>query len=202
MNRTFTFVALIVVGWIALPHHAATIDFEYLATPSSSSYTFGNLYIEDGHMFVNASASPLSYYGTQHADFAGSTALFGSGPGQVTLAKVNGRGFTLKSIDLAPLTSGSGPVSVSFAGYTKKGDVINQTFTHDGASQSFNTYDFTGFKNVQYVQWSTGGVGHQFDNLVVHNAPEPSSVAFAMFIGLVAVPMAFGRWTREPEEAG
>lgn len=190
-------LALLVVSSLPGPAQAKTMDFEFLQVPTADTYSFGNLYVEDGFMLLNAGPGSLSYYGTLAADFAGSVGMFASSPASiVTLAAVNGRMLSLKSIALAPLVLGSGPAAVTFTGYETDGGVVSQTF-NVGPSSAFTTFTFGDeFKRLSHVQWSQSAVGHQFDNIEVKNGPEPSSAALILFIGLVGIPLATGRWMR------
>ncbi|MEO1235391.1 MAG: hypothetical protein AAFX76_01240 [Planctomycetota bacterium] len=200
-NQTRSFVlSLLLCSCFTASSHAKVLDFEFLNVPQPGPHHFGNLYIEDGFMVINAGAGTLAYYGRDHADYAGSTGLFATLPNNsLTLAALNGRLITPKSIDLAPKTLNLGPVSVTFTGFKKDGDTVSTSFAI-GATDTFTTFTFgDDFKHITHLQWSQGGVGHQFDNIEVRNSPEPSSAALILLIGLVGIPLATGRWMRHAQ---
>jgi len=72
-------------------------------------------------------------------------------------------------------------VDVTFVGTIFGGGTVSQTFTFDGAPLVQQTFNFTGFTNLEKVEWMQDFPYHQFDNIVVSAIPEPTT---GLMVGL------------------
>lgn len=167
---------------------ALVIDFETLAVNDASQHVHGMSYTENGFNFASSSTQHnFATWGTQHANYFGSTALWnGDGTGVngiTTLTRVGGGAFDLLSIDLAELNLVDG-ASVSFNATFSGGGTTSQNFSLDGFQatndlSSFETLTFTGFDDVVSVSWLQATPFHQFDNVTISTAdeiPEPATL--------------------------
>ncbi|MCA9209259.1 MAG: hypothetical protein KDA55_12925, partial [Planctomycetales bacterium] len=201
--RTFAF-CIVVFLTLTAPARAVVIDFQSLETaingqsvvnPSTKTYT------EKGFTFSSSSTQfNLAVWGTLHANYLGSTALWnGDGTGVsgiTTLTKVGGGAFDLLSIDLGELRmdlSFLGGASVTFNAIFQGGGAISQTFNLDGTmitnnTSSFETFNFSGFNKVVSVSWLQVSPYHQFDNVTIRTvSPVPIPAIFPIFAAVMGL---------------
>jgi hypothetical protein len=88
------------------------------------------------------------------------------------------RPFDLRSMDLGPLSSSSGPQTVTFTGtLADGGGTVSQTFTTSGAF-GLQTFDFgPAFRRLSSVAWSP--VSSMLDNVVATHGPVMTFVGLA-----------------------
>ncbi len=203
--RSISLTLLLTAG--AAMASADTISFGSLSQAGSTYASEGGSYSQDGFTLSSQSsafyiweASSPNLPGTNTAD----TSLFEFYAYSTTTLSHGGSEFSLDSIDLAPLIAGgSGTFTVTFTGTFADLSTVSQTVTvGDGTPPELQTFDLTGFDNVESVTFTQGtnsgffetqDTGYQFDNLVVSagavSTPEPSSVPFVSIslLGLIAV---------------
>lgn len=204
--KRMRFVCAALLAGVALfalttPSAAVVIDFEVLQAPGSGATSPILTYTEDGFLLTSDNtAVGFASWQTGSSAFAGSTGLFNSFQGgTTTLTKIGGGTFDLTAIDLSFLDPAqSGAATVTFTGTTSSSATVTQTFTI--GALGFQPFLFTGFDDVVSVQWVLGPAFadyHQFDNIVIDQAPlaaaatpEPSSTAV-----LGSALSAFGAWS-------
>jgi hypothetical protein len=194
-------------GSLAVPAGAqpTTLTFdEFAITPGVASQALPAPYTTQGYTFgcVNAATgapcTSLTTFGTTHAAYTGSPALFNNNTfGMTTLARQDGGTFNLLSVDLARWNTASGAVGpVVFEGTLVGGSTVTQTITFGGSLGVLTTFNFSdSFQDLTAVRYHGGGftssptvVAPIADNFVVaaSTVPEPSAYALLGF-GLLAV---------------
>jgi len=185
--------------FVGQPQAAVVIDFDSL-TGSGDVYR-GFTYVEDGYTLSNLASLNFRSVHPGSSRYTGSVSFFNatvSGVTQMTRTAGGGGPFDLLSIDLAELNA-SKVADVKFTGNLSGGGTVTQTFTLDGIAFAVETFDFTGFTNLQSVTWVQQSPYHQFDNIVVQNAiPEPSTLA--ALGGLLGIGL-IGRWWKRRKVA-
>lgn len=151
---------------------AQVIDFQQLEVIGLGFSSWGFHVEEDGYQIDNVGPNSLSSFGTLDERYPGSTALFDNSiDGTITVSRIDGGAFTLRSIDIAPLNAAD-PVTVNFTGVTVSGDLVNSSFTHSGSAIALETHIFPpGFNRLQSVSWRQIAPFHQFDNIVLVCSP-------------------------------
>jgi hypothetical protein len=144
------------------------MDFEALEHVDANIEYHGDLYYENGfYVWEGSGQDRLGTFGTLEARYPGSTAMFNDIINGVTgLTQADGGIFNLHSIDLSNLNN-AGPTSVTFVGTRPDGFQVSKTFTTSGSPNVLETFQFTGFNNLAYVQWVQESPYHQFDNIVI-----------------------------------
>ncbi len=165
--------------------NAVVITFESLAQNNANVNDDGTFYNEQGYHFEQGAGEPfhLSSFGTQEARYPGSTALFDNTvAGIVTLTKIGGGAFDLRSIDLANL---NGPNSVTVTFTNDRAQQIQFTKVDTQFPLTLQTFNFGAVGvGITSISWSQDAPFHQFDN--VNIVPEPATMA-ALGLGLVAI---------------
>lgn len=153
------------------------MDFEILAEAGTSVALQEMTYSEDGFT-LNHMSGKFSFASWQlgASNFAGSTGFFNNSNNGVTeLVKDDGGAFRLASIGLAPLNS-QGATSATFIGERDGMQVAMQTMTTT-ATLAFQTFNFNAdFSNVDRITWiqtTSGGTFHQFDDIALTAPMEP-----------------------------
>jgi hypothetical protein len=149
-----------------------TIGFEPLAHDDALVASHGDMYVEEGWIVQQEGGQPwdLATFGTQEARYPGSTALFNQNAGGMTyLYPVHGA-FTLVSLDVSNLNA-NGPTTVTFTGHREDGSTVTRTCTTSYEGSALETFYFSGFNNLWYVEWEQESPFHQFDNIRVTRAP-------------------------------
>ena len=158
--------------------HADTITFDSLEQ-AGTGFQYMSTYTELGFL-LDAHGTFGSAQQQNAAWYAGSASLFNdSDGGLMTLTKVGGGTFTLNGISLARLSTVYGPgATVSFTGFIHGGGTVVQSFMVD-AALAFSNFSFSGFGNLDSVNWNQASPYHQFDNIVLDAGavPEPASLA-------------------------
>jgi hypothetical protein len=104
-------------------------------------------------------------------------------------APINGSTFGLSSVQLAGYSSVVPDFAITFTGLHPDGSSVSQTFS--GSGLTFQTFSF----NSQFTDLTKVEINNpvwSMDNLVIVPAPEPSSLALALFgiCGLFVITFA------------
>jgi hypothetical protein len=174
---------------VAAPTFADVITFDYVS-PGYTSHAVTSPYTELDYQI--SAPNGLYYLGTGDPRYAGENNLFDSNyHDTTTLSTIDGKSFSLQSIDLAEMYLGQRPSveDVTFTGTLKGGGTVTQTF--DVSNTSFQTFAFNStFENLASVSWDTGGgFTPQFANIVLSSAPEPATWAM-LLLGVGAIGVA------------
>ena len=166
---------------------AVTIDFQSLEHNDASQSTHGPSYTEDGFTI----SGELASYGTLSTFYKGSTSVSFLLQGvDGILTANNGGAFSLSSIDLVEVNSGTPYATITFTGASVTLGTVTQSFQLDG-NPGFQTFDFTvpGFDDVTSVSWQNNPLFHEFDNIVVSQVPLPAAVWLftSGLLGLIGV---------------
>jgi hypothetical protein len=175
LNR-FILISLALFGLSVSSVNAITIDFESLSLPNNSVNLVVSPYVEDNFQFIaeGGTAPVFATFGTGHANFSGSTALFNTVPSPITLTEVGGEIFNLFSIDLSEFAMAA--ATITFTGYSSGLPVATDMWSLNGDSANLpETFLFNSlFANVDQVTWNQVSPFHQFDNLVINPSVVPS----------------------------
>lgn len=166
---------LLVLGSMVAAN-ATTITFDPLEQ-AGSDFQFFTTYTENGFTFT---ADSIASAQQGNPDFYfGSASLFNNYDGGLTtLTRNDGGSFSFNSIDLAPVATWYGTgATVTFNGFVHGGGSVTQSFTLND-TYSFQTFNLSGFENLDSVAWTQDYNYHQFDNLALDMSaavPEPST---------------------------
>jgi hypothetical protein len=121
------------------------------------------------------------------------------GPDTLVFSLTDGSLFGLDSVDLAGYSTVLPDFDVQFVGYHPDGSTVTAEFS--GSGINFQTFSFTGFSDVSYVEIpiNEGFLGEwSLDNLVV-STPEPSVGQFLLICGLLFCAAQLRRDSRPSE---
>ena len=139
-------------------------DSQYIVTSYSESGMLFTSLPENVGFDRNANAGGFSFYPDN-----GSTYIQQTAGAPVIFSFTDGSLFGLDSVDLAGYSSSLPDFDVQFVGYHPDGSTVTTDLS--GSGINFQTFDFTGFSDLSYVEISTPD--WSLDNLVV-STPEPS----------------------------
>lgn len=150
------------------------LDFELLPAVSGISITSaGQYYREKGFILspLNTLSGYFAYFQTNSPNYTGSIALFDNiNEDYACLARSDGGYFDLQSIDMCNVQS-SVTHTVTLIGYNERQAVAFYDVQID-TGVVLKTFQVPGFTHLTEVRWQQGGVGNQFDNIVVYAQPE------------------------------
>ena len=135
----------------------------------------------------NANAGGISFYPDDGSDYIQQTAA-----APVMFSFTDGSLFGMDSVDLAGYSSSLADFDVQFTGYQPDGHTVTADFS--GSGIDFQTFNFTGFSDLSYVEITTPD--WSLDNLVV-SIPEPS---FGKFFLIGCLLFSVGQLRRGRKE--
>ena len=189
MTRFITAICLSVLFAGFVSANSIVIDFQSLEHEDAEFVTFGSQFSEDGFLLTEGNGEQMGTVGTLESRFSGSTAVAGvSSSALYILTRQGGGSFDLQSIDLAEFSTTEGePISVNFTGILSDGNVASQSFSLDGTAFAAETFTFdSSFDSVVALVWQQSSPGHQFDNIVISQIPEPSSFVILSAVAVLA----------------
>ncbi len=170
--RILRSVSLLALACAAVASQATVIDFENLVNDGPNGFTpYSNVVFSGGFAFASEGQRFAAWNASDGGqNYTGSTALFADGPNStITMSRVGGGAFTLSSMQLANLFTGTTSMPLTFTGTKVGGGTVTNEFTFDG-SDALQTDTFVGFTDLLTVSWVQGadfGNPHQFDNIDV-----------------------------------
>lgn len=177
--RPVAFLALAFAPAVASAQ--ATMTFVPATCPGNGGISVGPSYTEAG---FNITSADLATWCTSATHYAGPN-MFLDSPGTTgSLTKVGGSTFSINSIDLAHVYSGSyGAQSYTFTGNVFGGGQVFDTFTiaAQNGTPVFQTFNFSaGFTNLTSVDLASQDPNYyQYSNIkldAVTATPEPASM--------------------------
>ena len=164
--------------------------------------------MESGFTLITTGANAgfgFARYGTDSDRFPGSTALLNNTVDRDTvLTKDGGGSFSIGEISLETTNVVSGGFGLLFTGTKSNNSKVDQKFSIDNTTYALQTSLFsTAFTDIVYLRWTQGSPGHQFDNLVLHEAVSavPAPAGFLLFTtGLMGLGIVLRR-SRKPSAA-
>jgi len=184
---------LIALAFVSMANSAAATVINFNDLEDLIGSDFGS-YSNDGYTFrtSNIDSDSLASFGSSFPRYAGSAGMYISYFNEsVTLARPDSQLFNFTSIDLASFDEIQTPstFNLTFTGTFANNTTIAQTFVVPNTN-TFSTFNFSGFNNLKSVSWSQGAPNsaeiHQFDNLVLNLSsnvaavPEPET--YTMFL--------------------
>lgn len=154
-----------------------TTTFDNLSTNNNSNNGIGNLYQAGDFRFASGG---LFYYGTGHADYPGSGAIypFSSTGSIITVSRTGGQAFNFYAADLAARDLGAAK-TVGLSGTRADGSKVSGSARLVGGVLVPQNFGFAGFTNLISLQF-TGN--DQLDRLVFSDlTPPPASDATVHF---------------------
>jgi len=186
--------ALIAAGITSGASAQLVMDFQSLESNGTGFIDHGFSYSANGFTVSHPNSEPFEFTTAETGNtsfYQGSTMLFNNTVnGVITLAQDNGNPFDMDSIDIAALFVGGTNTTVNFTGNLNGGGQVFASFTTSSGT-GIETFSFAGLgfdnlDNMTWIQESSGGTFHQFDNVTVGVIPAPASLALLGLGGLVA----------------